>query len=210
MDRAQRERLIGELGSDQRHRSGRQVGQLAGQHLEGRHPERVQIDRRILVDAAADLLGRHIRRRSHHRAGGGDPILAARLPREPEVAQLDHVGPARGLDQHDVARVEIAVHHVLGVRGGERAAQLDQDPGHPIPRHRARLADGLRQHPAPQPLHHQIVKVERVVVTEVEDGDDVLVVQLAGDACRAQEALRLGGVGGQLLPEHLERHRPVE
>ena len=206
----ERGRVVGELLGDERHRRRRAIGQPSGQHLERDDAERVQIDARVLHHVAANLLRRHVRRRADDRPGDGDAILSTDEARQAEVAQLDHVAAPRRMHQDHVARAEIAMHDPFGVGGDERAAELDEDAHHARPGHRRALADRLGERRANEPLHDEVAQVERGVLAEVEDGDDILVMQLAGDARRAQKTLRLVDVGGELGTQHLERDELTE
>ena len=103
----------------------------AGQHLEQDHAERVEIGAR--VDLLPErLLGRHVLRRSVHHPELGEhlpglrrlPLAAARDAADrnlgdAEVEHLDEIGIALSLDEHDVLRLQVAVHDAERVRARE-------------------------------------------------------------------------------------------
>ncbi len=173
-------------------------GARAGQQLEDQQADGEQI-RSLVGEFAADLLRRHVRRRSDHDAGRGDErrlgavgvgaqhLLEAAHVREAEVENLD---PAVGGDEH-VVRLEIAMadaalvrrHHALDdvARVAERHVQR---------RRTVELDEPLPQRLSVQPLHDDV----RLVVGDAElvDRDDVGMVQ-------GGRRLRLALEAGDLL-----------
>ena len=89
----------------------------AGEHFVEDAAERIDVRARI-GRFAFPLLWCHVARRAHHRAAGRDRLILARS-RQPEIQHLD-----AGWRDHDVARFEIAVNDVLGVRLGQCSGNL--------------------------------------------------------------------------------------
>ena len=108
-------------------------GEQAGDHLVGDDAERVDVGRAV-DRLALDLLGRHVLRRAEAHAGARQRLelqlaLELRQLGEAEVEHLDlpRAALAAVTDEDHVLRLEIAVHDVLPVRGGERLRDLADD-----------------------------------------------------------------------------------
>ena len=100
-------------------------GLLQREQLVERDAEGVHVRASVDVHLApGDLLGAHVLGRAEHVAGHGQR-LAALLSREPEVR--DH-GQAVTTDD-DIARLDVAVHHAVGVRVVERVRDLGDHAG---------------------------------------------------------------------------------
>src|SRR3989449_1624847 len=191
-----------------------QRGWVRRQHLVQHAVDRLGLERLVvaqqLVQQAAhgkevggradrrvrDLLGRHVARRPHDGAGTGE--LRRLQPRDPEVHDLD--AAVRG-DAH-VRRFDVAVDHaaVVGVR--QRREHLDHDIELALERQRVVPTDDRAQVAAVHQLHRD----EELVLgfAEVVDRDDVGVLQHAGGARLAQEALTDVGGAAHLGGEELE------
>ena len=121
---------------------------------------------------------------------------------EAEVEQL-HARPG----QHDVPGFEVAVHDAAAVRGIERSGDLGAEGEH--------LVDGQRPFPQPvgerlalEVLHDQ--EVDAVLVSHVEEGADVGVLEARDRLGLAlQPLLELGAVR-QVRGQHLDRDRALE
>ena len=89
-----------------------------------------------------ELLGTHVLRRAHHQAGLRHLLarLAARRLGDAEVHDLHAVRRRRGLRDHDVVGLEIAVHDAQVVRRLERVGGLPDDLGGARRRQRALAA----------------------------------------------------------------------
>lgn len=113
-------------------------------------------------------------------------------------AEIEDAGaPVFVADQ--VLGLDVEVHHAGAVCERQAGAGVVDQPEQLAPRRRLRLADERRQRLARHVLHGD----ERppVVLADVEDGDDVRVVETAGGARLAGEALAGGGV--ERVREHL-------
>ena len=169
---------------DRRHRVGSRVAferSSAGQHFVQHGAERKEV--RASIDRlSANLLGRHVADRAHHRAGIGSrrengrlsrgavgwPLSRRGRSREPEVQDL-HAPVA---EQEDVVGFQIAMDDTLVVSGRETAGHLNGAVGRFTDRQRT-LGETLAQRLAVEELHHRV----RVAVlgAHVEDRQDVRV-----------------------------------
>ncbi len=177
-------------------------GRLAGEHLVQDDAERVDV--RLARDLVAQrLLGRHVVGRAQHASGGGEPLRLER-PCDSEVRDL---GAPVGVDQH-VLRLHVPVHELGGVRGLERAPDLD--------RIRHRLGHRQPSQPPDAVLERLAVDVleddvgSAVVLARVDDGHDVRMVQPGDGAGLAPEALELIGVVRDVPVHQLDRHPALE
>ena len=153
-------------------------GGAAGEHLEEHHAHRVEIG--AAVDAlAARRLGRHVARVAERHAGGGVVLHLSRELRDAEVDQLDELGIAAAAHEHDVAGAYVAVHDAVGVRGGERVAQLRGDARGARGRQARAAIERAAQIVAGEVLHDVGDALFARLEDEVVDLDEVL-------ACRAR------------------------
>ena len=101
---------------------------LAREHLEQQHAERIDVGAVIDLDLPLALLGGHVIGRPHHRTGArlvADLLVGQRQLREAEVEHLDEVtARAAVVAQEDVLGLEIAVDDSLLVRGVQRVRDL--------------------------------------------------------------------------------------
>ena len=179
-------------------------GRLAHEHLVHDARQAVLVAAAVYVGTARRLLGAHVGRRPDDRAG-----LSQVLPcpgrrhgaRDAEVG--DHRAAGR---EHDVLRLDVAVHDAVAVRVGERARHLGGDP--------QRVFEGELLFPR-QPVAQRLALDERHDVVQ-ETGDrtrivqrqDVGMLQPRGDLDLPEEALGSQG-RGELGVEHLDRHGTV-
>ena len=142
-----------------------------------------------------DLRRRHGRvdRRAHHRR---------HRQGQTEVEQL---GAALG--EHDVGRLQVAMHDAVAMRAGERVADFDPDFQGLLERDGAPL-QATAQRLAFEVFHHQ--EVDLVLVPDVEQRADPRMIQsgnVAGLAFEAQTEFR---ADGHAAPDDLDRHRTIE
>ena len=104
-----------------------------------------------------------------------------------EVAHLHEVGLAAPLDEHDVARLEVAVDDALGVGLVERGHDLRHDSHDARERQREVVAKDLREIAAREQLHGDVERAVGVLA-RVDDLDRVRVVQFRGALRLALEA----------------------
>ena len=177
----------------------------ARQHLVEDHAGGVDVG--AGVDRLAErLLGREVLGRAEDDAGLGQRLPAAlglgHLG-DAEVEDLDHVALAVALDQHDVLRLEIAVHDAGRVRVVEPAEDLALDRQRALDGHRTG-GDRRPQRGPGQELHGE---KERPVTgaAKVGRGDDVGVVEPAGRFGLALEPAGELLLARQLRQEDLDR-----
>ncbi len=174
----------------------------AGHHLVDHHPQRPDI-RAGIGGLAVELLGGHVGRRAHGRAGAGDAGLVGELG----DAEVDDLHPSVG-SHHDVARLHVAVDDPLLMGAGEAGGDLLGDPH--------RLDQGER--PALDPVAQRLPLAQghgdeqRAVagLVDLVDRADGRVVERRRRPGLADEALLALPGGAALAGEELERHRPVE
>ena len=150
---------------------------------------------------AAGLLGRHVGRRPHDRAGAGDLDL---LLDRPGVAEVEDLGPSVRDFEPDVPRLDVAMDQPRPVRRGEAGGHLAADPERQVDRRRlAALEPALERDPLEE-LHGE--ERDLALLADLIDRDDVVVLDRRGGPCLAEESvLGLRGVG-QLGADHLQRH----
>ena len=140
---------------------------LACQHFIEHRPEREDI-RPCVGFFPFDLLGRHVlegaengpllgqrrgRRRQHRRRARGRRRATLR---ETEIEELGDRRPAAA-QQHDVARLEVAMDDARPVRGGERVGNLDGHLQGVLEGHRPFLLQPLLERLALEILHDEKV-----------------------------------------------------
>jgi hypothetical protein len=94
------------------------------------------------------------------------------VPCQLRQTEVEELGARPG--QHDVARLQVAVHHALPVRGGEGLGDLRGD-GQCLVQWQAALLEPRGERLAVQVLHHQ--KRRAVVFANVVERADVRVIQ---------------------------------
>ena len=157
--------LVAAEGS-QRRQQRREV--LAGQQLVGREAERIEVARRTdRSELGREQLGGHVFRRALQETA----FLVARAAGQAEVAQLHAVlGP-----DENVAGLDIAVDHTVGMQEGQAAQAIDQDGAELVEIHRLAFgrrleaaAHQLQDQPAARP--HHVVDREDVRVLRAKRG----------------------------------------
>jgi hypothetical protein len=202
---------IGEVTADDAHRRVGVERDVARHQLVKDHRRRIQVGAAV-QPLGARLLRRHVLGRAAHQALHGQHrrsivlFLGQRCLRDAEVAHLDEVFFAAALDEHDVARLEIAVDDPLRVRLVQRVQDLRHDPCHAPQRQRKIVADHLRE-VAPREQLHRDVQRAVLVFTRVDDLDGVRVVEQRRALRLALEAAHQPVVLQQVVVEDLDRHR---
>ena len=153
--------------------------QLVSEHADG-------IDVRALVHhGTGDLFGRHVVQRPDHLAGVGQARLTG--VGDAEVEDFHRAG---GVFDHDVRRLDVTMDDARLVGAAQRIAHFLED-GELFDDRRGRApVDHGRERLSRDVLHRDERSV--IVFTGVEYGDDVGVVELAGGADFAREALPQG------------------
>ena len=173
--------------------------------------EREKVGPRVRL-ASFELFGRHILQRAEdgpflgdlrpggergHSGGGIRRRLGTDRLGQPEVHQL-HAG--RG--EHDVRRLEIAMHDPLPVRLVERVGDLDAAAHRLLERERAAL-QGFVEGPPLEVLHDEVVGV--ALASDVVKGADVWMRQLGDGPRLAFEALADGRRRHEARRQNLDR-----
>jgi len=181
-------------------------GAHAGDHLEAEDPERVEIRARVGA-LPRHLFGSHVVRRADDLALLGEPVLAIGRRRDPEVEESHALAAPVGLD-HDVRRLEIAVHDPERVRRGEAVADLAQQRDGAAGLDSPARHDRLQRLAARELAHHEEATV--VELARVEHGDEVRMRELPGEARLAQEAFATRGIRDVPRTQDLHRDRVTE
>ena len=186
-------------------------GDVAGEHLEQHHPQRVQV--RLPGDGLPErLLGRDVVGGAEHAPGDRQPFLCERA-RDPKVRDL---GSAFLADQH-VVGLDVAMHDLALVGGAERARDLDRVGDRLRDVERPFAADDVLEVLAFDVLEDYVRRADpavnaarRGLLAGVDHGDHVWVAELRHRARLPAKALELVEVGGDLAVHQLDRHRALE
>ena len=159
---------------------------------------------------SADLLGSHVTRRADDQAQRREPAAQGRGARRligqrgaTGNAEVEHLHPS-GAGDHHVARLDVAVHDALGMRGGQRVGDLGGvaqrlSQRQPVGGNRA-----VERH-AVDVLHHDEGSV--ALLLDAVDRDDAGVIQRRGGAGLVQKTAP-GFSFGDL--DHLDGHGAIE
>ena len=179
---------------------------LAGCELPGDDAEREEIGAAVDV-ATAQLLGRHVARRSRCGAILGQPghgaIVRIGDARQAEVENLDvAVGPA-----DEVLRLQIPVDDVAGMGGREAGGDIDERRDQPVGSDRS-----ARELGAQRVSFHQLGRDVELAVDflEREDRRDRFVRERRGGAGFAREPIAVTPIARVLRRQRLERDRSPE
>ena len=184
---------------------------LAPQHLVQHTAERVEVGARGDL-LAAQLFGRHVIGRAHRVAGLGELVRAERVValdrHQAEVEDLRHFHAVL-LNDHDVARLEVAVDHPELVRRPQTRRQLTGEQRRADRSKPGAIVDELRQRLAGQQLHdHERHALGGRAV--VEDRHDVAMID-SGDRLRlSPESLGHLAIRGHLAEQDLHRPLPTD
>ncbi len=175
-------------------------------------PERPKIGAVVDRPLPLHLLGRHVRGRSEDRPFAGEArrlfVGANRRVElgETKIQDLRDLVPLFTLREVDVFGLKIAVDDAGGVRLGEAARDLRDDP-----HRRRRIDEADARHTIVERLTVEVLhRDERATVFEaprVVHLDDVRALNAGGGARLAEEALDDDRRVRQLGREHLDRHR---
>ena len=191
-----------------RHLRGAVEGPRAGQALVGDDAEGVDVGGGGDLHALR-LLGGEVLGGADDHAGAGQRGGVAGLG-DAEVGQLDHaVGP-----DHQVARLDVAVHDAGPVRGGQPVGGLAEDVQRPVDREPALVVQDRDERVALDELHDQERQLLGAGVVDglavVVDRGDVRVGQRGRVPGLVAEPGQEARVAHVLAAEHLGRDGPVE
>jgi hypothetical protein len=153
---------------------------------------------------AARLLGRHVRRRSHHLAVVCHQRELVDRFGETEVGDLDSA-LAR---EDDVGGLDVAMDEVFGVRGFETVADVEHDRERDVDGKTRLRANELLDGEPVVVLHHDVVRALRLPV--VDDVDDVVVLDAGGRFGFLLEARDETRIGRQVREQHLDGDRLLD
>ena len=167
---------------------------------------------------AFGLLGRHVGGRAENRSPLGPQICRNRRRRVVPGLRLDQLGQAEvhelrlaALREHDVRRLDVAVDDAGGVRGAERARDLDGVVERLRDRKQLLLQEPV-EGGAVDVLHDDEVAIGSFggVPVDVVDRDDVGVVEGRGGPRLAGEAFPPPAAGGGVGVHDLDGHGAIE
>ena len=179
---------------------------LAGQALVEDAAERVQVGARVDV-VPGDLLGRDVLQRADDVARRGDPAQRAGALGQAEVGEVTVLLAAGARDQ-DVRGLHVTVDEPLLVGRVQRLGNLLEQRDRANGVECAFLREQVSQIRAVDVAHGE--EQRAVLLSRVEDRDDMRVVERGGNARLAQEALAEAAVIGKVGCDHLERHLAPE
>jgi len=180
--------------------------QLARQHFENHHAQRVEVGA-VIHGRAHDLFGRHVGRRAQDVTGLRQAqrtglISPSGLARNAKVAH-QHVALAV---KHDVGRLDVPMDDTLPMsivqRGGDLSEQMAQ-----LVKRQTTDAQHVLEGAAVHVAHDNVGRVVRAV--EIVHRQDVGMLQPRDDARLAPEALHRLRVIGNGLVENFDRHMAV-
>ena len=190
----------GDLHQQRGNRIGRE-GLDARHQLVGDRAEREQIGARV-DRLFQHLLRRHVMRRPEQLAFPRDLVRSE--PRDPEVENLDGAGGR----QHQIRRLDVAVHNRALVRVVQAVGDLREDRQIPRERHVDALPHEVGQRHAVEQLHHDVDVAG--VFLQLVDRDDVGVIQAGGRARFDVETLAAFFAVDHRRDHLLERDGPIE
>ena len=172
-----------------------------GQELVRHGAHGVDVHPVVEVRVGRGLLRRHVGRSAERHAGGGELLPAGRLAHRLGHAEIgDERVPA---GEHHVVGLDVAVHHALAVGVGQRVHHLDQDLDRVVHRQLAYAREPLAERFALDVRHHEVE--EAAGLAGVVERQDVRMLQAGRHLDFAEEPLAAER-GGELGPQHLERH----
>ena len=109
--------------------------------------------------------------------------------------------------EHDVSRLQVAVHDAVAVRDGQRLGHGDPNFENFVQRHRA-LAQSFRQSFAFQKLHHQVIGA--ILRSDVVELADMRMVQRRNRSAFALHALLQFRRGRKVRSQNFDGHRAIK
>ena len=198
---------------DGRHRCGAREGVRARGELEQQHPEGEDVGAEV-DRLAADLLGRHVARRAHHRPRRGElrgrrgAGLGVAEAGQPEVDDLDAGVLDAGVPNADhVLGLQVAVKDVALVGGGEGAGDGDrgvEEVGRGQRPRRQLLPQRLARHVLADDAEGAVELLEGV------DGGDAGMAQAGRGPRLAAQAPAAALVPGEPRGQRLDGDAPAE
>lgn len=206
---ARRRRVPLQMRVHLRCRCGSGEDLLTGKQLVQYASQRIEVAARA-GGARGELLGRHIGRAVHRLAGGGDASdLRVEQGGDPEVEDA-HNPSATG--DHDVARLEVAMHERDGVRSSEEGGDLGCDRNRPVDLRCSPAGEHIAEILAVDKLHGDVEHVG--LGTDVEHSRHSRMLQARGQPRLASEPGHHGPTlrprGDELGPQQLQSYATVQ
>ncbi len=180
--------------------------QVPGDQFVKTDAEAVDVGALVNVLGAGELLRRHVLERAHGMMVARDlqPALRLGQVRQAEVGDL-HLLLAV---DHDVARLDVAVHHAVPVRVGQSGEDLFADLQHLVRREFSLPAQAILQRLALDVLHHD--EIGLAFAAAVNHADDVRVIQVGEDRRFPLEPLDEELVLGEIFRKDFDGDGAVE
>jgi hypothetical protein len=177
------------------------------QHLERRAAECILVSSAVHAPAV-DLLGRRVVDGPEEQSGTGQANRPGRFLAQPEVRQVQVIGPAGGRVEQHVRRLDVAVHQSARVRRVQGRGDRRHDRGDPVGR-KGSLPVEQRPHVAAGDVAHRDEQHAARLAGLVQR-DDVRVIDGGGGLGLPVEPLPERLVGGQRRSQDLERDDAAE
>ena len=186
------------------HRLGRGAGEgrLAGEHLVHHAAETVDIGPAVEPGATHRLLRTHVSHGAHRQSRLGQAVLVRRIRRQGDPEVRHH---RLASEEQDVLRLDVPVHHAVGMGEVERLGDAPADTYGLVQRKRSLAPDALPQAFAID--HRHSVPQEAVGLAGVVHCEDMGMPKPGGHPNLAEETL--AQLGAELGMEHLEGDRAV-
>jgi hypothetical protein len=180
-------------------------GRAAAEHLVRDAAQRVDVGARI-EGVGERLLRREVRGRAHHHAHLGEAraLLGVGDARDAEVENLGHFAAVAAPADHDVRRLQVAVHDAARVRFLEALGHLEDQ----VDRAHRTQRSGAREHVVQRGALDELHRQKRLTVaglSEVEDAHDVRALELADQLGLALEARPHVRIVGEHPAQELQR-----
>jgi hypothetical protein len=182
-------------------------GMLSGESLIKNDSKRKNIDPRIRI-VVQQCFGRHVGRRASKRCRclsqieEGRRIRARRLPRKPEIADLQ----AARMCQHDVFGLDVVMNQTCVVGGHKSVRALGCDAQKFLKR--PRLAHARAESRSLHEFHHQ--KQFTLMFDYIMNVRDVFIVELGGSFGFLDQEFAVLRVGTQRRGDAFDSHGPLE
>ena len=183
-------------------------GRLAHKQVVERAPQRVDVGPSVGLMAVAGLLRREVVGRAQHLfvVCLGEPGIFVVVVGQSQ-AEIEDLHMA-ALVNHQVGRLDVAVHETLFVRVVEAECRLPDEIGGIADRQRAILLHPGVEVDAVDVFHHD--EVDRPRRIEIERPGDVGMVEPSRCPSLPLESRQVGGLVDSLHRQHLDRHLVVE
>src|SRR5690606_4984863 len=157
----------------------------------------------------ARLLRRHIVRSTELGAGRGERDLAGvAKARNAEVQDFDPALAVAALDEHEVIRFQVSVHHALVMRMSHASAGLPHQLERGVYRERPLALQGPAKRLAVEVLHHVVGGPAKAV--QIEHGRQVVMLEARQKSSFTFEAEARAGLTGALGAQEFDGEAPAD